>query len=62
MNQRKSYTVREIAKRNGVSHMTVYNEINAGRLRSFKIGKCRRITDDAEAAWIQDREAEVGAA
>ena len=57
-----SFTVDEIGARNGLSRVTVYNEINAARLRSFKVGKCRRITEEAEQDWIQAREAEAGAA
>ncbi len=59
MTPRNSFTVREIAERNGISHVTVYREINAARLRSFKIGKCRRITEEAEQDWVQAREAEA---
>ena len=40
----------------GFSHMTLYREINAGRLRSVKIGRRRMITPEALKAWISDRE------
>ncbi len=59
MTNRNAFTVKEIASRNGVSHVTVYKEINEDRLRSFKIGKSRRITVEAEREWIEQREAEA---
>lgn len=60
MTQRKSFTVHEIAKRNGISHVTVYKLINSGQLRSFKAGRVRRISDEAESDWIANAEAKAG--
>jgi len=57
-----SSTVKEFAERHKVSRQSVYNEINAGRLRSFKVGKSRRIAFQAEIDWISQREAEAAAA
>ncbi len=57
-----SLTVEQVAKRNQLCRQSIYNEINAGRLRSFKVGKSRRITEQAEQEWIREREAEAGAA
>ena len=54
-----SLTVEQVAKRNHLSRQSIYNEINAGRLRSFKVGKSRRITERAESEWIHEREAEA---
>ena len=50
---RNAYGLREIAKRNGISLGTVYNEIRAGRLRPFKIGTRTLIRDAEEQAWLQ---------
>ena len=57
-----SLTVEQVAKRNHLSRQSIYNEINAGRLRSFKVGKSRRITERAESEWICEREAEANVA
>lgn len=56
MVKRTSFTVKEIAARNGISAPTVYAEINRGHLRSFKIGGSRRISVEAEREWISGRE------
>ena len=61
MNRRSSYSVNEVAERNSLCRQSIYNEINAGRLRSFKVGKSRRISDEAEREWIRQREAEAAA-
>ncbi len=55
---RSAFTVREIAARNGLSHPSVYKEIAAGRLRTFKVGRARRISTEAEQEWIELLEAE----
>lgn len=52
-----SFTVAQIAKRHNFSRQTIYVELNAGRLRSYKVGKSRRITEQAEAEWIAEQEA-----
>lgn len=57
-----SLTVEQVAKRNQLSRQSIYNELNAGRLRSFKVGKSRRITELAEQEWILEREAEANIA
>ena len=62
MINRNAFTVKEIASRNGISHVTVYKEINGGRLRSFKLGKSRRISAEAETEWVRAREAEANVA
>lgn len=53
MTERKSFTPREIASRNGLSHPTIYKEISAGRLKTFKVGRARRISEVAEREWIE---------
>ena len=61
MNKRHSYSVDELAERNNLCRQSIYKEINAGRLRSFKVGKSRRITEEAEREWIRQREEEAAA-
>jgi hypothetical protein len=40
-----------------ISRSTFYAEVQDGRLRLLKIGRCTRITPDAEADWIAACEA-----
>jgi len=51
--------IKRVAKRLNVSVQTVYNEINAGRLITFRIGKRRFVSEDALHKYIRDREAEA---
>jgi excisionase family DNA binding protein len=57
--RRAAYTVDEVAARNRISRLAVYAEIAAGRLRSYKIGRGRRISADAESDWIRTKEGEA---
>ena len=41
------------------SRATVYDEINAGRLRSFTIGRRRYVSREAIADYIREREGEA---
>ena len=58
---RQSFTIAEIAERNTIARSTVYNEIAAGRLRSYKIGRVRRVSAEAESEWIRSLEREAAA-
>lgn len=49
-------SIRETCQAVGLSHVSVYHEIAAGRLASCKIGRRRLITPEAIRAWISDRE------
>lgn len=49
-------SIRESCAVTGFSHMTLYNEINAGRLRSLKVGRRRMLTPAAIHDWIAERE------
>lgn len=55
---RQAFSPSEFAKKTGLGRTTVYEELNSGRLRSFKVGARRLISSDAIAQWIADREAE----
>ena len=43
----------------GLSRSTVYAELGAGRLRSLKIGRARRIPAQAIATYIAERAADA---
>lgn len=45
---------RGVAKRNGISHGTVYAEIKAGRLKAKKLGRRTIITHEAEQEWLDN--------
>lgn len=57
---RKAMPISEGLQRLGISHPTGYREIHAGRLRTFKIGRRRYITDEALDEYIKQRERETG--
>ncbi|MEQ9003847.1 MAG: excisionase family DNA-binding protein [Pseudomonadales bacterium] len=59
---RRSFSVREFCARHQISKPTALKEIHEGRLRTFRVGKLYRITPEAEAEWITDREREASAA
>ena len=44
------------------SRAKLYEEINSGRLKTFKVGRRRYISDEAIDQYIHDREAEEAAA
>jgi len=53
LNQRKGFSVSEFADLHGVCRQSVYNELNAGRLRSYKFGR-RRIIPAEESERLQE--------
>lgn len=53
---RSAYDVPDVMSILGVSRQSVYNAINRGELRSFKIGRRRKITPDAIKDYIASRE------
>lgn len=50
-------SVEDTMRAAGLSRQTIYDEINAGRLRSFKVGHRRLISPAALAQWVSDAEA-----
>lgn len=48
---KRAYSVDEVAILYGVSRQKIYDEINAGRLHSFKIGNRRLIPNASLDAW-----------
>ena len=49
---RKSLSVDELARRNGICRATIYNEIARGNLKTIKVGRRRLITAEQEADWL----------
>ena len=55
-----AHSISAATKRLGFgSRQTTYHEINAGRLRSYTVGRRRFISEDALLAYIRAREAET---
>ena len=52
-------SIKEAVALTGLSHVTLYNEINAGRLKSLKVGRRRLIRHAALSEWIEQREKEA---
>lgn len=45
-------SISEVAESAGLSRQTVYNEINAGRLKTFKVGRRRLVSPAALREWV----------
>lgn len=56
---KKLLSIKEAVALTGLSHVTLYNEINAGRLKSLKVGRRRLIRPAALSEWIEQREKEA---
>lgn len=56
---KKLLSIKEAQLQTGLSHVTLYNEINAGRLKSLKVGRRRLIRPQALQDWIKEREQEA---
>jgi excisionase family DNA binding protein len=55
---RSAYSIPDVMEALNISRQTVYDEINAGRLRSFKIASRRLVSAHALSEYVHDREAE----
>jgi len=53
-----TYTIPEAIERLRVSRNTLYDEIAAGRLRTYRIGRRRYVSAEALQDYIRGREAE----
>lgn len=49
-------SVPEVMASTGLSRATIYGEINAGRLRSFKVGARRLVSPAALSDWVKHLE------
>lgn len=56
---RHAYSVKEVEDALGITHPTIYKEIEQGRLITFKVGRRRLISAKALQRWIEDREQEA---
>jgi len=52
-------SIQEAAEILGLSRQSVYNELNSGRLKSYKVGKRRFISSEALVRYVNDREADA---
>ena len=44
-------TVKDLVAKSRLSRAKIFQEIAAGRLKSFNVGGCRRVTKEAAAEW-----------
>lgn len=51
---RRGFSVDEVARLYHISRQRVYDEINAGRLQSMKVGSRRIITPEHLARWEKE--------
>ena len=58
----RSKTVRQLCQDHNISAPTFYKEMAAGKIKTFKIGRSRKISEAAEAEWIEQGEAEAAQA
>ena len=52
----RSKTVKQFCEDHGITKPTFYKEVNAGRIRVFKIGNLTRISDAAAKQYISESE------
>ncbi len=51
--------IKQVSEATDLTPPTIYAEINAGRLRSFFVGRRRLVSLEALREWQHDREAEA---
>jgi excisionase family DNA binding protein len=55
-----TYSIDELMRALKLSRQVVYDEINAGRLKTYKVGRRRFASAEALRAWVRQRETEHG--
>ena len=55
---RAAYRVKEFAKALGVSERLVWRQIERGRIRSYKVGRCRLIPASEMARFVGESQGE----
>jgi len=55
----QTYTVKEFEQKFKLGHTKTYEEINCGRLATYRVGRRRFISGRAAAAWQLNLEAEA---
>jgi len=58
--EKLTYSLRDAEKALGISHATIYEIINNGQLKTFRIGRRRFISSEALCNFIKERELEEG--
>jgi len=53
------YSIPEIIEMTGLCRQSIYNQINSGNLRTFKVGRRRLVSPAALNQWVKDRETET---
>ena len=48
---KRGYSVDEVIEMYGVSRQTIYNEINNGNLKTFKVGRRRLVSQGSLEEW-----------
>lgn len=59
-NKEKLLTIEAAAELFSVSPQLLYREMKTGRLQFKKIGKLRRVTEDALKKWLQNQQKPEG--
>jgi predicted DNA-binding transcriptional regulator AlpA len=58
VNDMRSYSIDDWCKLHGLSRAFFYKLASQGEApETFKVGRCTRITEEANAAWLRAREA-----
>lgn len=55
----KSLTIAEWCEARRLGRTRAFEEISSGRLKTYKVGRRRFISADADAQWLRAREAET---
>ncbi len=54
-----TYSINDAIDALNLSRQSVYNEINANRLKTYRVGRRRFISAEALSEWVRGREAEA---
>lgn len=57
----RSYTLEEWSALRRIGRTSAFKEVSSGRLKTYKVGTRRFVTEEADAQWLHDREAEAEA-
>lgn len=49
---RVGLSIPDVMQQTGLCRQTIYNEINAGRLKSYRVGRRRLISSRALEEWV----------
>lgn len=54
--EKQAYRLHELSASTGVGRSKLFEEIAAGRLRAFKLGRLTLVSKEAARAWLQKYE------